>query len=119
MFTCKWAYFAFSFSMSSASELLNNCIFNLCKTFLVDKSFVKLRDVVISYSLPKKWMDKTPFGEIQISLIGRNLLIWTPSSNTFIDPEITTFGNDLNAEYGEFSASPSTRSYGVSLKLTF
>lgn len=89
------------------------------KTFLVDKSFVKLRSVVLSYSLPKKWMDKTPFGDIQISLIGRNLLIWTAADNRYIDPELTTFGNDLNAEYGEFSASPSTRSYGVSLKLTF
>jgi len=89
------------------------------RTFLVDKSFVKLRDVVLSYSFPKKWMDKTPFGDIQISLIGRNLLLWTAKDNTFIDPELTTFGNDLNAEYGEFSASPSTRSYGVSLKLTF
>ena len=65
------------------------------------------------------WLDKTPFGNASLSFIGRNLLIFTPSSNHFIDPELTTFGNDLNADYGEFSATPTTRSYGVSLRITF
>ncbi len=92
---------------------------NFGKEFLIDKSFVKLRDVTLSYSLPKKWMDKTPLGEVKISIYGRNLLMWLPKENIFIDPELTTFGNDLNAEYGEFSAAPTTRSYGVSLKFTF
>ena len=89
------------------------------RAFLVSKSFIKLRDVVITYTFPKKWLDKTPFGNASLSFIGRNLLIFTPSSNHFIDPELTTFGNDLNADYGEFSAAPTTRSYGVSLRITF
>jgi hypothetical protein len=49
----------------------------------------------------------------------RNLLLFTPSDNHFIDPELTTFGNDLNADYGEFSAAPTTRSFGASLRFTF
>jgi len=89
------------------------------RAFLISKSFVKLRDVVITYTCPKKWLEKTPFGEASVSFIGRNLLIFTPSDNHFIDPEMTTFGNDLNADYGEFSAAPTTRSYGVSLRFTF
>lgn len=93
--------------------------FEMDKSFLVDKSFVKLRELTISYSIPKKLTNKTPFSNINFGLIGRNLLLWTPSSNTFIDPELTTFGNDLQADYGEFSASPTTRSYGFSLNVTF
>lgn len=89
------------------------------QAWLVDKSFMKLRDVVLTYTLPNKLIEKSPFGRAQISLIGRNLLLYTPSTNHFIDPEVTTFGNDLNADYGEFTAAPTTRSIGVSLKVTF
>jgi TonB-linked SusC/RagA family outer membrane protein len=89
--------------------------------FVIDKSFVKLREVSISYRLPKKMLSKTFIQEADLSLIGRNLLLWTPSSNTFIDPEATTFAdsNGLEADYGEYGAIPSTRSYGFSVRLSF
>ena len=89
------------------------------KRFLVSKSFLKLRELRIGYSLPASLLSNTPFGSIDVSLFGRNLLIWTPSDNHFIDPESTTFGNDLEADYGEFSATPTVRSMGVNLRLTF
>jgi TonB-linked SusC/RagA family outer membrane protein len=92
---------------------------NFARTWLINKSFVKLREVVITYTFPKKWLAKTPFGEASFSIIGRNLLLFTPDDNHFIDPELTTFGNDLNADYGEFSAAPTTRSFGASLRFTF
>ncbi|MBT3423976.1 MAG: SusC/RagA family TonB-linked outer membrane protein [Bacteroidetes bacterium] len=91
----------------------------LDRAFVIDKSFVKLREVVLSYNLPNKWFAKTPFSNAQLSIVGRNLLLWTPQDQTFIDPELTTFGNDLNADYGEFSAAPTTRSIGGSLKFSF
>jgi hypothetical protein len=89
--------------------------------FVIDKSFVKLREVSISYRLPKKLLSKTFIQEADLSLIGRNLLLWTPSSNTFIDPEVTTFSdsNGLEGDYGEYGAIPSTRSYGFSVRLSF
>jgi TonB-linked SusC/RagA family outer membrane protein len=87
--------------------------------YLIDKSFVKLREVVLTYTFPTKWLAKTPFGSASFSVIGRNLLLFTPSDNHFIDPEVTTFGNDLTADYGEYSAAPTTRSFGASLKVTF
>ncbi len=86
---------------------------------IVEKTFVKLRSVSISYFLPRKWIDKTPFGEVGLSLVGTNLLIWTPKSNNFIDPELTTYGNDLAAEFGEFGATPSVRTIGFNLSLKF
>lgn len=91
----------------------------LDRTFVIDKSFVKLREVVLSYALPEKWFTKTPFTNATLSIIGRNLLLFTPEDQTFVDPEVTTFGNDLNADYGEFSAAPTTRSFGGSLKFSF
>lgn len=92
--------------------------FDLDKSFIVSKSFVKLREVVLSYSLPKSVMSRTPFSKIDFSIIGRNLLLWVPEENIFVDPESTTFGNDIESEFGEYGASPTTRSYGFSLRVT-
>ncbi|HAH26036.1 MAG TPA: SusC/RagA family TonB-linked outer membrane protein [Prolixibacteraceae bacterium] len=88
---------------------------------LIDRSFVKLRELSLSYSLPKKFIVNTPITGVDISLIGRNLLLWTPNSNTFTDPESTTFGDEagLGAGWGEYGATPTTRSYGFSVRLTF
>lgn len=89
------------------------------RRFLVSKSFMKLRELSLSYSLPASLLSNTPFGSVQVSVIGRNLLIWTPDDNHFVDPESTTFGNDLEAEYGEYSATPTVRSVGANIRLTF
>ncbi len=86
---------------------------------VIDQSFLKLREVVLSYTLPKKLLEKTPLASVSASIFGRNLLLYTPVDNQFIDPETTTFGNDVAANFGEFSSNPSVRSYGVSLKATF
>ncbi len=88
------------------------------KAFLISKSYVKLRELVLAYSIPKALLQRTPFGNIDISLIGRNLFLWVPKENVFIDPEQTTFGNDLASEWGEFGASPTTRSYGFNIRIT-
>jgi hypothetical protein len=44
---------------------------------------------------------------------------WTPSSNTFIDPETTSFGNDLSGNYGEYSSNPTSRNFGINLNVKF
>ncbi len=86
---------------------------------VIDKSFVKLREVVISYKFPSDILKDAYIQSLTFSVIGRNLFLWTPSSNQYIDPEASTFGNDLAGQFGEFSANPSTRSLGFSLKATF
>lgn len=91
------------------------------KLNLIDRSFVKLREVSLSYNLPKRLFANAFITGVDVSLIGRNLLLWTPKSNTFTDPESTTFGDEagLGAGYGEYGATPTTRSFGFSLRLTF
>ncbi len=86
---------------------------------LRDRGFLKLRELTLGYTLPTSLLEKTPFSAANISLIGRNLFVWTEGNNNIIDPESTTFGNDLLSEFGEFAAGPTTRSYGVSVRLTF
>ena len=87
--------------------------------FLIDKSYVKLRSVVLSWDLPKKWLAKTFLTGVKLSAFGNNLFLWTPSSNTFIDPELTSFGNDLEGNFGEYSANPSSRKFGFNVNVKF
>ena len=86
---------------------------------VIDKSFIKLREVVIGYDFPKKLLGNAPIQSLSLSVIGRNLFLWTPRSNQYIDPETSTFGTDLSGQFGEFSANPSTRSVGFSVKANF
>ena len=56
---------------------------------------------------------------VEVSIIGRNLLMWTPQENSFVDPEATNYGNDLQSDFGEFSAGPTMRNLGGSVKIIF
>jgi hypothetical protein len=91
----------------------------LDQAFFVDKSFIKLREVIISWEVPQKFLKMLPFSGLNLSVIGKNLLLWTPADQTFIDPELTTFGNDLQADFGEYGAQPSTRSLIINLRAVF
>lgn len=83
--------------------------------FVEDGSYVKLREISLTYSLNKKWLKKTPFGSIDISFIGRNL--WLKTDYKGIDPEtsLTGAGNSLGMDYFNM---PGTRSYGFSLRVS-
>ncbi len=85
---------------------------------LLDKSYLKLRDLTFTYHLPNKLFGGLIQG-IDVSAVGRNLFLWTPKSNTFIDPDINNWGNDLDSEWGEFYAAPSVRTFGGSIKIIF
>ena len=86
---------------------------------LIDKSYVKLRQVVLGWDLPSKWLAKTFLTGVRVSVFGNNLLLWTPSSNTFVDPESSSFGNDLTGNFGEYSANPSSRKFGFNVNVKF
>jgi TonB-linked SusC/RagA family outer membrane protein len=87
---------------------------------LIDKSFLKLRDITIAYTLPAKWTTPLHASNMMLSLYGRNFLLWLPKQNAYIDPEVSNLGNDLQSEFGEYSPTgPTTVQYGISLKATF
>jgi hypothetical protein len=87
---------------------------------LIDKSFLKLRDVTLSYTLPQKWTKPIHASDLMVSIYGRNFLLWLPKQNAYIDPEVSNLGNDLQSEFGEYSPTgPTTVQYGASLKVSF
>lgn len=88
---------------------------------LIDRSFIKLRDVTITYNLPKSLASKIRASNLAVTAYGRNFLIWVPKSNAYIDPEVSNLGNDISSEFGEYGAGtgPSTKIFGVSLRASF
>lgn len=88
-------------------------------TYLVDASFVKLREIGLSYQLPKSLISKASIQAATVSVFARNLKFWLPDSNIFADPEINGPGLTGNANGIETTQTPPSRSLGVNLKLTF
>ena len=95
-----------------------NAIANVPSESVIDASFIKLREINLSYTLPKKWSSKTPFGEITVSAFGRNLWIKTDKDNYYIDPEISSFGTG-NVQGYDYGALPSVKSFGGLVRVSF
>jgi hypothetical protein len=85
---------------------------------MVDASYVKLREASLSYAVPKKLVDKTPFGNLTVGIFGNNLFIWTAKDNKYVDPEVNT-GGASNLQGFDFRSRPSLRNYGIRLNVTF
>ncbi len=85
----------------------------------IDKSFVKLREITLGYTLPSGALSKLYIQQLYLGISGKNLWLWTPANQTYIDPELTTFGNDLGADFGEYGAQPSVRNVSFVLKVDF
>ncbi len=85
-----------------------------------DATYLKLREVAVSYSLPNKLLGNSPFQDITVSLSGRNLWFTAPGfpDGTNFDPEVNQFGSS-NKQGIEWSSTPTVKRYGASLKLTF
>ena len=91
-------------------------LYNFGEPFVYSSNFIKLRQVIIDYSIPARVFGKSPFKGISVSLVGRNLAILMKKTPN-IDPE-STYGNG-NAQGYEFAGVPTTRSIGVNLNLKF
>ncbi|HEY8969980.1 MAG TPA: TonB-dependent receptor, partial [Puia sp.] len=84
---------------------------------LIDRSFVKLRELKIGYSIPKRMYAAIPVQNISFSLVGRNLALWT--KNQHFDPETgASTGQGLVGGFENLSL-PTTRSLGVNLNINF
>ncbi len=104
--------------VESMEEFWRNYSASGAESNVFDASYVKLREVRISYKLPDKWMKKFFMKSIEVGLEGRNL--WLIKSNVpHIDPEANIFGSGSNAEGLEYFNIPPSRSYGFNFRFTF
>lgn len=87
------------------------------EAFLYDASNVRLRNVQLSYSLPKSILGKTAIQRARINISCNN--VWMISSHMLgLDPE-STFATGSNAVGFENGAPPTMRSFLVGIQLGF
>jgi TonB-linked SusC/RagA family outer membrane protein len=85
--------------------------YDVTEAGIYDTSFFKLRDLTLTYDLPK-------FLGINASVYGfaRNILIWAKMPN--FDPESSQGNGNMSGYFERFSV-PATKSIGGGLKITF
>ena len=89
----------------------------IAEEFVYSADFIKVRQVTLGYSLPKKWLNKSPVQSAAVSFVARNLFFINKDTPN-IDPEAVY--NSTNAGQGlEYATIPTTRSYGINLNLKF
>ena len=83
--------------------------------FIYDNSYVKVREITVTYQMPKKWISK--FAEsLSCSFVARNpFIIYKNIPN--IDPDSNyNNGSGMGLEYGSL---PSRSSYGFNINAKF
>jgi len=89
----------------------------LIEGVMYDASFVKLRELRLGYTIPNKVFGNTSLRDVNISLVGRNLALWTKVPH--VDPETSSTSGGTVIPGVESVALPSTRSWGVNVNLRF
>ncbi|MCF2507075.1 SusC/RagA family TonB-linked outer membrane protein [Dyadobacter sp. CY107] len=80
---------------------------------IFDASYVKLREVKLTYMISGKVFNKLPFRDIAVSIVGRNLAL-LKSNLPHIDPE-TSYYNDGNLQGIENGQIPTTKTMGFNI----
>jgi TonB-linked SusC/RagA family outer membrane protein len=88
--------------------------------YIEDASFVKLREITLSYQLPEHLV-RSLFGGrvtgVRADLSGRNLATWTPYKG--LDPEVSNFGTQNIQRGQDVTPYPPSRSYFFTLTVDF
>lgn len=97
-----------------AEDYFHSVYYNVHERWLIDASFVKLREARIAFNIPKRYLDRTRLDNARVSIVGRNLFLWT--ENEHLDPETSySTSNFQGVEYGQM---PTARSVGFQLTIT-
>ena len=83
---------------------------------MMDASYLKLREIRLGYTVHNV-IKNNPSASINFSLIGRNMLLFTPAKD--IDPETLALRGTSILPGIEFNNLPSLRQYGFSLSLKY
>ncbi len=84
--------------------------------YVQDGSFVKLREVSLTYAVPAKFTQRylgQRFSDVRLNLTGRNLAMWTNFWGS--DPEVNNFGSNNVGRFVDLAPFPPTKniSFGI------
>ncbi|MFE2862123.1 MULTISPECIES: SusC/RagA family TonB-linked outer membrane protein [Sphingobacterium] len=87
------------------------------KGAVYDNSFVKMRELSVSYRIPSTVTQKLKLNNVRVSLLGRNLFYFYRTLKN-IDPE-SPVGNQWWSQGVDVGSNTATRSFGISLNANF
>ena len=83
--------------------------------FIEDGSFVRLRNIQLGYTLPRKWLDKVRLNTFRVYVSGTNLITWTDYTGYM--PEV---GSNSPFSSGiDDGIYPIAKTYTVGLSVSF
>jgi TonB-linked SusC/RagA family outer membrane protein len=89
---------------------------NTSSNYVTSGNFLKLREISLAYEIPMvfgKWIKGA-----NISVQGRNLLLWMAKDNYYTDPEYSSGGANSNGTgLNDLGQTPPTRYYGATLSV--
>ncbi len=98
-----------TFAVNSADEVA-----------VYDATVLRLREVTLSYQLPKRWTNAVHMAGATVGIVGRNLWFWAPNVPKYshYDPVQNTYG-DSNVQGIDYTSAPATRRIAFNITLTF
>ena len=89
----------------------------LSSRFLEDGSFLRLKNVTVSYNLPKKWVERVKLSSTRIYASATNL--WTLTNYSGPDPEVSTLDGSTASQGIDFFTLPQVKTVFVGLSVSF
>jgi hypothetical protein len=106
--------------INNSTFYFSNVLFGPDELGIYDASTIRLQELGLTYALPSKFLDKTPFGSLSFTVSGQNL--WYKAINmpdgTNFDPNVAGVGVGNGAGF-DYLNGPSSRRYGLSVKASF
>jgi TonB-linked SusC/RagA family outer membrane protein len=106
---------------STVQNYITGALTGVTEYWMVDRSFVKLREVTIGYNLPANVIAKSKFFKsVSFTLVGRNLLYWAKRKDIDLDQFPAGYNDsDRSLNNGGFLQSTTARRFGFNINLTF
>lgn len=90
--------------------------------YLMDVSYIRLKNLQVGYTLPAKWTDAIKMKKVSVFFSGENLWTWSPMYEYTRDIDVTAniYGTDsVLSSTGDGFNYPTLRSYSLGLNITF
>jgi len=90
--------------------------------YLQNVSYIRLKEITLSYTLPKKWTNKVGMSNARVYFTGQNLFTYSPMYKITkdIDPEVIENSDpEIRSDMGEGAAYPMLKTYTLGLSVTF
>jgi TonB-linked SusC/RagA family outer membrane protein len=98
----------------------NNSGFFINQQAIYDATNLRLREISLSYKMPKRYLSKSPFGSMSISVVAQNY--WFKAFNfpkyLNFDPEVLSLGVG-NGQGFDYLTGPTAKRIGFNFNLTF